>query len=96
MTSHEIASADALLAENAELSRRLCEMYTTIREQDALLSQLRTALEGTTRAMEDRCTNHSRAWRWAREVVAANRAVLEATRKERAAEVGDDRTRHTA
>lgn len=41
-------------------------------------AQLRTALDGTTRAMADRCTNNSRAWRWAREIVAANRDVLSA------------------
>lgn len=42
--SEEIASADSLLTINAELSRQIGELNTTIGYQDAMLAELRQAL----------------------------------------------------
>lgn len=42
--SEEVAGADALLKENAVLSRQIGELNTTIGYQDAMLAQLRQAL----------------------------------------------------
>ncbi len=42
-----IAAADALMRANAELSRQIGELNTTIGYQDAMLSQLRACLADT-------------------------------------------------
>jgi len=44
MTSEEIASADALLTANADLSRQIGEQNTTIGYQDAMLARLEAEL----------------------------------------------------
>ncbi len=60
--SHEIASADALMRANADLSRQIGELNTTIGYQDAMLAQLRAALNEALRLALVPEANQDKAW----------------------------------